>query len=61
MFQISTIANFGTDIYELLKLFDSSGDKCDEKIDICSSTPKLVQAHDAFLTFLTTRLPIHGF
>ena len=47
MFQISTIANFGTDVYEVLKLFDSSGDKHDEKISDCSSTPKLVQAHDS--------------
>ena len=30
-FQISTITNFGTDIYELLKLFDLSGDKRDER------------------------------
>ena len=33
MFQISTLANFETEAYELvLKLFDSSGDKHDEKI-----------------------------
>ena len=47
MFQISTIANFEKDIYELLKLFDSSGDKRDEKISNCSSILKLVQAHDS--------------
>ena len=47
MFQISTIANFGTDVYELLEIFDSSGDKRDEKINNCSSTPRLVQAHDS--------------
>ena len=35
MFQISTIANFETDVYELLKLLDLSGDKHDEKIN-CS-------------------------
>ena len=40
-------ANFRTDVYEVLKLFDSSGDKRDEKMSDCSSTPKLVQAHDS--------------
>ena len=44
MFQISTLANCETEVYELLKLFDSSGDKHDEKISNCSSTPKLAQA-----------------
>ena len=47
MSQISTIANFRTDVYEVLKLFNSSDDKHDEKISDCSSTPKLVQAHDS--------------
>ena len=47
MFQISTVANFETEVYELLKLFDSSADKHGEKISNCSATPKLVQAHDS--------------
>ena len=42
------MANFETEVYELLKLFDSPGNKHDEKIsNYCSSTPKLVQAHDS--------------
>ena len=48
MFQISTIANFQTGVYELLKVFDSSGDKHDETFINCSSTPKLVQAYDSY-------------
>ena len=52
MFQISTLPNFETGVCELvLKLFDSSGDKHDKKISNCSSTPKLVQAHDSALKF----------
>ena len=47
MFQISTMANFETEVYEVLKLFDSSGNKYDEKISNCSSTPKLIQANDS--------------
>ena len=35
MFQISTLANCETEVYELLKLSDSSGDKHDEKISNC--------------------------
>ena len=50
MFQISTLANCETEVYELLKLFDSSGDKHDEKISNCSSTPKLTQAHDSAMS-----------
>ena len=50
MFQISTIANFETDVYELLKLFDLPGDKHDEKISNCSSTPKLVQAYNSSMS-----------
>ena len=34
------MANFETEVYELLKLFDSPGNKHDEKIsNYCSSTP----------------------
>ena len=41
MLQISTLANLETNVYELLlKLFDSSGDKHDEKISNCSSTTR---------------------
>ena len=47
MFQITTMANFETEVYELLKLFDSSRRYNDEKVSNCSSTPKLVQAHDS--------------
>ena len=51
MLEISTLANFETEVYELvLKLFDSSGDKHDEKISHCSSTPKLAQAHDSAMS-----------
>ena len=41
MFQISTMANFETEVYELLNLFDSSGDKHDEKISssLCTDRP----------------------
>ena len=35
MIQISTLANCETEVYELLKLSDSSGDKHDEKISNC--------------------------
>ena len=52
MFQISTLANCETEVYELLKLSDSSGDKHDEKISNCSSTPKLVQAHDSAVSLM---------
>ena len=51
MIQISTLANCETEVYELLKLSDSSGDKHDKKISNCSSTPKLVQAHDSAMKF----------
>ena len=47
MFQISTLANCETEVF---KLFDSSGDKHDEKISNCSSTPKLTQAHDSAMS-----------
>ena len=52
MLQISTLANLReTEVYELvLKLFHSSGDKHDEKISNCSSTPKLAQAHDSAMS-----------
>ena len=50
MFQISSLANCETDVYELLKLFDSSGDKHDEKISNCSSTSKLAQAYDSAMS-----------
>ena len=41
MFQISTMANFETEVYELLKLFDSAGDKYDKKISssLCTDPP----------------------
>ena len=48
MFQISTMANFEKEVYELLSFLTRPGDKHDEKISNCSSTPKLVQAHDFF-------------
>ena len=57
MFQINTMANFETEVYEL-KLFDSSKRYNDEKISNFSSTPKLLQAHDSAVT---TRLPISWF
>ena len=41
------IANFQTDVYKLSKLFDLSGDQDDKKISNCSSTLKLVHAHDS--------------
>ena len=52
MLQISALANFETKVYELvLNLFDSSGNKHDEKISNCSSTTKLAQAHDSAMSF----------
>jgi len=55
LLQISTLANFETKVYELvLKLFDSSGDKHDEKICNCSSTTKLAQAHDSAMSLTTS-------
>ena len=67
MFQISTLANWETEVYELLKLFDSSGDKHDEKdqqllFDSQAGTSSRFchESHD-LLTFLMTRLPISWF
>ena len=44
MLQISTMTNFETEVYELLKLFDLSRRlKHDEEISNCSWTPKFSQ------------------
>ena len=75
-FQISTMAIFEREVYELLNVLTRPGDKHDEKISNCSSrlfdsvpsSPSEAgssslfcrESHD-LLTFLTTRLPISWF
>ena len=59
LFQISTMANFEAEAS--LRSFEAlwPGDKHDEKISNCSSTPKLVQTRDSIVSF--TILPhSHG-
>ena len=48
MFQISTVANFETEVYQQ-STFEAfwPGVKHGEKISNCSSTPTLVQARDS--------------
>ena len=68
MFQISTMANFETEFMHFWSFLTRPGDKHDEGISKCTSTPLQAgpssrfsrfcrESHD-FLTFLTTRLPI---
>jgi len=53
LFQISTMANFEAEAS--LRSFEAfwPGDKHDEKISNCSSTPKLVQTHDSAVSLTT--------
>ena len=65
MFQVSTMANLETEVYELLKLFETSDIiKHDEEISHCSSTPQADHDSANFLTFLSASLQdsqSHGF
>ena len=69
MFQISTIANFEKEVYEFLKLFDSSSSINMTKTSAIAfglpseagpSSRFCREFHD-LLSFLTTRLPISWF
>ena len=65
MFQISTMANFETEVYELLKLFLFVQVKIMMKRSAINALqlPQVIQAHD-FLIFLTASLQdtqSHGF
>ena len=55
MFQISTMANFETESLWTFEAFLTRPGDNDEKITNCTSTPKLVQAHD--LSFSHDKTP----
>ena len=51
------MANFETEVYELLKLFDSSGDEYDKKISssLCTDPPPRPPQRGEFCTLATIK------